>query len=100
MQKLNTFQCSPYIEECCKSLSTSPECPADAYLHSIVQLQRVMESIDEPLGSFAGSHAGIEDPAASRYASVQMSLKLWRANALITLSEDCKTFPPGKSMEY
>ncbi|GME25998.1 hypothetical protein GTA08_BOTSDO08363 [Neofusicoccum parvum] len=51
LQKLNTFQCNTYIEDCCKSLSAEPKFPTDRYLHSIIYLQRITESIDPPSDS-------------------------------------------------
>lgn len=49
LQRTNTFPCTAYIEDCCRSLSADPEYPTDKYLHAIIRLQRAIEEVDMPL---------------------------------------------------
>lgn len=91
LQKLNTFQYTDYIGDCCKALSATPEFPTDKFLHSIIQLQRSMESID-PYPFAIGSATTADIPEVD-YSRIQVDLENLRMNMPFTLNESCKWAP-------
>ncbi|KAH7012358.1 hypothetical protein B0J12DRAFT_446624 [Macrophomina phaseolina] len=90
LQKLNTFQYTDYIGDCCKALSATPEFPTDKFLHSIIQLQRSMESID-PYPFAIGSATTADIPEVD-YSRIQVDLENLRMNMPFTLNESCLVF--------
>ncbi|KAH7135159.1 hypothetical protein B0J11DRAFT_547183 [Dendryphion nanum] len=47
LDKMNTFQCTPCIEEGCMSLRQNSEYRTDQDLYHVIRLQRIIESIDK-----------------------------------------------------
>ncbi|OJD29881.1 zn 2cys6 transcription factor [Diplodia corticola] len=85
LQKLNTFPCTAYIEDCCKSLSSNPEHPTDKYLYAIIRLQRCIEEVDTPLNVQATTPAEAQDLAG---AVSQMNPNSIRAQLPFDLREN------------
>jgi hypothetical protein len=73
LEKMNTFQCTPSIEEGCLSLRQQAEYRTDRDLYHVIQLQKIIEGIDKVATSTSSDH-----DAQSAYLRVRSELESFR----------------------
>lgn len=68
VQKQFHFSYTPYIEDCCKTISDSAKAPYDKYLFYIIQLQNSVDKIDQ-LSARHASELGTPGSGAELYVT-------------------------------
>ncbi|KAF9691281.1 hypothetical protein EKO04_010788 [Ascochyta lentis] len=74
LDKMNTFACTPFIEEGCLSLQQKAEYRTDKDLYHVIRLQRILENIDQI--AKAAHHSDAD--AHSSYLRVRAELEEFR----------------------
>ena len=74
LDKMNTFACTPWIEEGCLALQQKAEYRTDKDLYHVIRLQRIIENIDQIAN--AAHQSDVE--AHSSYLRVRAELEEFR----------------------
>lgn len=82
LDKMNTFQCTQFIEEGCLTLQQQAEYRTDKDLYHVIRLQRIIESIDKIADSSAS-----DDDAHSSYVRVRSELEDFRVHLCSDVSD-------------
>ncbi|KAH6638838.1 hypothetical protein C7974DRAFT_122222 [Boeremia exigua] len=74
LDKMNTFACTPFIEEGCRALQQKAEYRTDKDLYYVIRLQRILENIDQ----IAKAAHNSDTEAHSSYLRVRAELEEFR----------------------
>jgi Tfp pilus assembly protein PilZ len=87
LDKMNTFACTPFIEEGCLALQQKAEYRTDKDLYHVIRLQRIIENIDQ-----IAKAAHVSDAEAhSSYLRVRAELEEFRVYLCSDVS-DSRTY--------
>jgi hypothetical protein len=83
---MNTFACTPFIEEGCLALQQKAEYRTDKDLYYVIRLQRIIESI----GQIADASHNSDAEAHSSYLRVRSELEEFRMYLCSDVSDSRK----------
>jgi hypothetical protein len=85
LDKMNTFPCTPFIEEGCLALREHAEYRTDKDLYHVIRLQRIIENIDK-----IANVSDADSDAQSAYLRVRNELEEFRGFMSSDVSDSCK----------
>jgi hypothetical protein len=86
LDKMNTFACTPFIEEGCLALQQKAEYRTDKDLYHVIRLQKIIENIDQ-IAQVANRD---DDEAHASYLRVRAELEQFRAYLISDVSDSRK----------
>jgi hypothetical protein len=89
LDKMNTFTCTPFIEEGCLALQQKAEYRTDKDLYHVIRLQKIIENIDQ-IAQVANRD---DDEAHASYLRTRAELEEFRAYLISDVSDSRKNLP-------